>query len=88
MFGLNSPLILSLFTNIVLLCIIILLIVIHRTDVRDLRDRLMSKDFHDYSIGKAIQTRRKEPLTDVQEAEQALNMTHEDRLQSDRLPVT
>lgn len=68
-----------------LLIIITLLIVFHRIDVRDLRDRLMSKDYHDYSVGKAIQ--RKKPLTDVEQVEEALGITQEDKELADRLPV-
>jgi len=81
-----------LFAGIVLvglIAIIILLIVFHRNDTRDLRDRLMSKDFHDYSVGKVIQKLPAKVRTDVEEAEAALGgITEEDRRQEDRLPVT
>jgi len=54
-----------------------------------LRDRLMSKDFHDYSVGKVIQKLPAKVRTDVEEAEAALGgITEEDRRQEDRLPVT
>ena len=72
-----------------LIAVIILLIVLHRSDTRDLRDRLMSKDFHDYSVGKVIQNLPPKVRTDAEEAEAALGgVTDEDRRQADRLPVT
>lgn len=70
-----------------LIAVIILLIVYHRRDTRDLWDRLMAKDFHDYSVGKRIQ--KIEPVkTDVEMVEEALGITEEDKKRSDRLPVS
>ena len=71
-----------------LIAVIIMLIVYHRIDVRDLRDRLMAKDYHDLSVGKRIQ--KVKPKTDVQQVEDALigGITEEDKRQADRLPVT
>ena len=70
-----------------LIVVIILLIVFHRSDSRDLRDRLMAKDYHDLSVGKRIQ--KVKPKTDVEEAEAAIGgITRADREQADRLPVT
>lgn len=72
-----------------LITVIILLIVIHRNDTKDLRDRLMARDFHDYSVGKVIQKLPPKVRTDVEEAEAALGgISDEDRHQGDRLPVT
>lgn len=69
-----------------LIAVIILLIVLHRSDVRDLRDRLMAKDYHDLSVGKRIQ--KVKPKTDVEEAEAAIGgISKADREQADRLPV-
>jgi hypothetical protein len=68
-----------------LLTVIVLLIVFHRSDVRDLRDRLMARDYHDFSVGKKIQ--KQKPLTDVEQVEKALGITQEDKELSDRLPV-
>ncbi len=71
-----------------LITVIILLIVYHRKDTRDLRDRLMSRDFHDFSVGKAIQAARPIIQSDAEEAERALGVTQEDKELSDRLPVS
>lgn len=68
------------------IAVIILLIVFHRNEIRELRDRLMARDYHDYSVGKAIQ--KAKPLTDVQQAEAALGITPDDKAMSDRLPVS
>ena len=82
----------TLFAGIViisLITVIILLIVLHRNDTRDLRDRLMSQNFHDYSVGKAIQQIPPKVRSDALEAEAALGgISDEDRRQADRLPVT
>lgn len=71
-----------------LITVIILLIVFHRKDTKDLRDRLMSRDFRDYSVGKTIQAARPVIRNDVEEAERALGVTQEDKDLSDRLPVS
>jgi signal transduction histidine kinase len=76
-------------TIIGLISVIILLMVFHQKDTRDLRDRLMARDFHDYSVGKVIQQIPPKVRTDVEEAEAALGgISDEDRHQGDRLPVT
>ena len=75
--------------TISLFAVIILLIVLHRKDTKELRDRLMSKDFHEYSVGMVIQKLPAKVRTDAEEAEAALGgVTDEDRRQADRLPVT
>lgn len=82
----------ALFAGIVtisLISVIILLIVLHRKDTKDLRDRLMARDFHDYSVGKVIQKLPPKVRTDVEEAEAALGgVTTEDKHLRDRLPVS
>lgn len=72
---------------VALILLNILQAIFHRNDVRDLRDRLMAKDFHDLSVGRRIQ-KIKVPKTDVEQAKEALGMTDEDKRLEDRLPVT
>lgn len=72
-----------------LIAVIILLIAFHRKDTAELRDRFMSKDFHDYSVGKAIQKATPLVRADAQAAEDAIGgISKEDREMSDRLPVS
>lgn len=72
-----------------LISVIFLLIIFHRKETQDLRDRLMARDFHDYSIGKSIQQAPTLKRADALAAEAAIGgITKEDRAMSDRLPVT
>jgi len=73
---------------LLLIAVIILLLIFHRSDTRDLRDRLMARDFHDYSVGKTIQKVPPSVRADAQAAEEALGgISQEDRDMNDRLPV-
>jgi hypothetical protein len=55
-------------------------------EIKDLRDRFMAKDFHDYAVGRHIMD--KKPMTDAEYVEQLYDITKEDKEQADRLPVT
>lgn len=70
-----------------LFALVILQAIFYRKDVKDLRDRLMAKDFQDFSVGQRIQ-QIKPTKTDVEQVEKALGMTEEDKQLADRLPVT
>lgn len=78
-----------------LIVVIILQTIFHRITVKDmreeskdLRDRLMSRDFHDFSVGKTIQAAKPVIQRDAEELEELLGATPEDRELADRLPVT
>jgi len=58
----------------------------HLAEIKDLRDRFMAKDFHDYAVGRHIMD--KKPMTDAEYVEQLYDITKEDKEQADRLPVT
>jgi len=49
-----------------------------------LHDRLMAKNFGDYSAGVRMQ---KKPMTDVEVMEKLYDITEEDKIQADRLSV-
>jgi hypothetical protein len=51
----------------------------------ELLDRVMAKDYHDYSVGRHIQAPK---LPDAKELEKILETTEEDRQKADGLPVT
>jgi len=55
-------------------------------EIKDLRDRFMAKDYHDYAVGQHIMGKR--PLTDAEIVEQLYDISKEDKEQADRLPVT
>ena len=75
-------------TMLGLISVVILLIVVHRKDTKDLRDRLMSKNFQDFSVGKTIQKATPAIRADALAAEKAIGgISDEDRAMSDRLPV-
>ena len=52
---------------------------------KGLFDRLMAKNFQDYSAGIRIQQK---PMTDVEIVEKLYDITEEDKEKVDRLPVT
>ena len=54
-----------------------------RAVAKELMDRVMAKDFHDYSVGRHIQN-----PTSAEELAKILDVTDEDRQDADRLPVT
>jgi len=54
----------------------------YRSQLGNALDRLMAKDFRDYSIGRHIQ----QP-TDAEELEKILDVTEEDRRAADGIPV-
>jgi len=58
----------------------------HLAEIKDLRDRFMAKDYHDYAVGQHIMGKR--PLTDVEIVEQLYDISKEDKEKADRLPVT
>ncbi len=71
-----------------LMGIIVLLLIFHRKDTKDLRDRIMSKDFHDYSVGQVLQKAKPKVMTDAEQVEEIYGITKEDKEQVDRLPVS
>lgn len=77
------------FTSVILALIglNILQLIFHRTDTKDLRDRLMSKDFHDYSVNKVLQKAEPKVMTDAEQVKEIYGITEEDKERSDRLPV-
>ena len=63
----------------------------HRVELADARevakellDRFMAKDYHDYAVGRHIQ----QPPTTAEELEEILGTTDEDREEADGIPVT
>jgi len=56
-----------------------------REVTKDLLHRLMAKNFQDYSAGMHIQNKA---LTDAEMVEKLYDITEEDKIKSDRLPVT
>jgi len=71
----------------VLVGIIIMQSVFHRSDTRELRDRFMAKDYHDYSVGKVLQKAQPKVADDVAEVEELYGITDRDKQEVDRLPV-
>lgn len=71
-----------------LIAVIVLLVVFHRQETRDLRNRLMARDFHDFATGTRI-LESKPIKSDVEELEEALGgISEEDKEKSKMLPVT
>ena len=48
-----------------LISIIIMMMVLHRQDTKELRDRLMARDFHDYSVNRLLQKAKPKVMSDA-----------------------